>query len=157
MLGQLELGQPELGHRSEAEMLAATAQIDPVRVLDTFCRLQVLIADDSALQRTIVATQLERTGRFDLVVQAVDGNEALGLAELMQPDVVLLDLSMPGLGGLEALPLLLTIAPRARVIVLSGAPAEEMAAAALAAGARSYVEKGPAMDLPAVIDAVLIG
>ena len=143
--------------RTEAEMLTATAQVDPLRMLNTFCRVQVLIADDNAAQRQLVAAQLEKTGRFDLVVQAGDGNEALGLAELMQPDVVLLDLSMPCLGGLEALPLVLTIAPHARVIVMSGAPAEEMAAAVLAAGAVSYVEKGPAMDLPGVIDAVLLG
>ena len=143
--------------RTEAEMLTATAQIDPLQMLNTFCRVQVLIADDNATQRELVAAQLEKTGRFDLVVQAGDGNEALGLAELMQPDVVLLDLSMPCLGGLEALPLVLTFAPHARVIVMSGAPAEEMAAAVLAAGAVSYVEKGPAMDLPGVIDAVLAG
>lgn len=143
--------------RAEAEMLTATAQMDPLAVLDTFCRLQVLVADDSATQRQLVATQLEQSGRFDLVVQARDGNEALGLAELMQPDVVLLDLSMPCLGGLEALPLVLRVAPHARVIVMSGSPAEEMAAAVLAAGAVSYVEKGLGMDLPGVIDAVLLG
>ena len=140
-----------------AEILTATAEVDPLEVLDTFCRVQVLIADDSATQRKLVAAQLERTGRFDLVVQAGDGNEALGLAELMQPDIVLLDLSMPCLGGLEALPLVLRVAPRARVIVMSGAPAEEMAAAALGAGAVSYVEKGLQMDLPGVIHAVLTG
>ena len=143
--------------RAEAEMLTATAQLDPLSGLETFCRLQVLVADDSASHRKLVAAQLEQSGRFDLVVQARDGNEALGLAELMQPDVVLLDLSMPCLGGLEALPLVLRVAPRARVIVMSGSRAEEMAAAVLAAGAVSYVEKGPAMDLPGVIDAVLLG
>lgn len=143
--------------RAEAEMLTATAEVDPLSVLDTFCRLQVLVADDSASHRKLVAAQLEQSGRFDLVVQARDGNEALGLAELMQPDVVLLDLSMPCLGGLEALPLVLRVAPHARVIVMSGSPAEEMAAAVLAAGAVSYVEKGPGTDLPAVIDAVLLG
>jgi CheY-like chemotaxis protein len=140
---------------TDPAILAATDRIVPLRGQATFCRLQVLIADDSTNLRRLVAHSLETTGRFDLIVQACDGNEAIGLAELMQPDVVLMDLSMPCLGGLEALPLVLMVAPHARVIAMSGASAVEVAAEALAAGAVGYVEKGPRMDLPAVIDAVL--
>lgn len=132
-----------------------TDHLDPLQLRATFCRLQVLIVDDSALVRRQVAAQLEGTGRFDLVVTAEDGNEAIGLAELMQPDIVLLDLSMPGLGGLEALPLVLAVSPHARVIVMSGDRAAEMAPAVLAAGAVGYLEKGADLNLPAVIDAVL--
>src|SRR5438105_451135 len=95
------------------DVLAATHHLDPLRELATFCRVQVLIADDSANLRRLVAATLESTGRFDLVVQAADGNEAIGLAELMQPDVVLMDVSMPCLGGLEALPLVCAVAPHA--------------------------------------------
>lgn len=138
-----------------AQVRPETARVDPLQLRATFCRVQVLIADDSPHVRRLVMAQLEGTGRFDLVVAAVDGNEAIGLAELMQPDVVLLDLSMPCLGGLEALPLLLEVAPHARVVVMSGDSADEMAPAVLAAGAVSYVEKGTELDLPAVIDAVL--
>ncbi|MGQ0632595.1 MAG: response regulator transcription factor [Sporichthyaceae bacterium] len=132
-----------------------TERLDPLQLRATFCRVQVLIVDDSAHQRRLVAAQLEGSGRFDLVMTADDGNEAIGLAELMQPDVVLLDLSMPGLGGLEALPLVLTVAPHARVIVMSGSPSDDMAVHVLAAGAVGYLEKGVELDLPAVIDAVL--
>jgi CheY-like chemotaxis protein len=139
----------------DAEVLAATEKVDPLRALATFCRVQVLIVDDNRYIRTLVSAMLEGTGRFDLVVSAGDGNEAIGLAELMQPDVVLLDLSMPGLGGLEALPLVRAVAPHARVIVMSGAPSDEVAARALVAGAVSYVEKGAEFELPDVIDAVL--
>jgi CheY-like chemotaxis protein len=138
-----------------ADALAATERLDPRELRATFCRVQVLIADDSAQIRRLITAQLEGTGRFDLVVTAGDGNEAIGLAELMQPDVVLLDLSMPCLGGLEALPLVLSVAPHARVIVMSGSPADEMAHELLAAGAASYIEKGTELDLAAVIDAVL--
>ncbi len=141
--------------RTDAEMLAATDEIDPLAGMATFCRLQVLIVDDSAQIRRLLSAQLERTGRFDLVVTAADGNEAIGLAELMQPDVVLLDLSMPCLGGFEALPLLLEVAPRTHVLVMSGSSEDEMGARVVAAGAAGYVEKGTHMDLPAVIDAVL--
>jgi CheY-like chemotaxis protein len=140
---------------TDPAILAATERIVPLRGQATFCRLQVLIADDSANLRRLLAHTLETTGRFDLIVQAGDGNEAIGLAELMQPDVVLMDLSMPCLGGLEALPLVLTVAPHARVIAMSGTGAVEVAAGALAAGAVGYVEKGPRMDFPAVIHAVL--
>ncbi|GAA0609433.1 hypothetical protein GCM10009547_09390 [Sporichthya brevicatena] len=138
-----------------ADAAEAVAHLDPPGSLTTWCGLQVLIADDSAFQRKLVTAALERTGRFDLVVGACDGNEAIGLAELLQPDVVLLDLAMPGLGGLEALPLLLAVAPRTRVIVMSGSAVAELGADALAAGARGYVEKGAETELPAVIDAVL--
>lgn len=139
----------------DAALLTLTDRVDPLQEMATFCRLQVLIADDSANLRKLVAARLESSGRFDLVVQAGDGNEAIGLAELMQPDVVLLDLSMPCLDGLEALPLVLTVAPRARVIVMSGSPEDEMAATVVALGAAGYIEKGPAMEVTAVIDAVL--
>jgi CheY-like chemotaxis protein len=137
------------------EPLPMTARFDPPRLRATFCRVQVLIVDDSALQRRLVAKQLECTGRFDLVVEASDGNEAIAVAERMQPDVVLLDLSMPCLDGLQALPLVLAVAPHARVIVMSGSAEDEMAVRALAAGAVSYVEKAAGVDLAAVIDAVL--
>lgn len=134
-----------------------TDHLDPLQLRATFCRVQVLIVDDSALVRRMVIAQLEGTGRYDLVVAAGDGNEAIGLAELMQPDVVLLDLSMPGLGGLEALPLVLAVAPHARVIVMSGSTSDEMAVRVLAAGAVDYLEKGTELDLPGIIDAVLGG
>lgn len=138
-----------------AEASVATERLDPPHLRAMFFGVQVLIADDSVLLRKVVAAQLARTGRFDLVVEARDGNEAIGLAELMQPDIVLLDLSMPGLSGLEALPLVLAVAPHARVIVMSGTPGDEMAVRALAAGAVGYLEKGPSLDLVAAIDAVL--
>jgi DNA-binding NarL/FixJ family response regulator len=142
-------------NRVDAEALAATEGVDPAGSAATFCRLQVLIVDDSEEMRRLVTATLESTGRFDLVIEAADGNEAIGIAELMQPDVVLLDLTMPCLGGLEALPLLLAVAPRARVIVMSGASEDDMAAAVVASGAAGYVEKSLSMDLPSVIDAVL--
>ncbi|MBA3741715.1 response regulator transcription factor [Sporichthya sp.] len=137
------------------QLCPETERLDPLQLRATFCRVQVLIVDDSALVRRLITAQLEGTGRFDLVMTAGDGNEAIGLAELMQPDVVLLDLSMPFLGGLEALPLVLSVAPHARVIVMSGSPSDEMAVRALAAGAVGYLDKGPQLHLPAVIDAVL--
>jgi DNA-binding NarL/FixJ family response regulator len=140
---------------ADTAVLTVTSRLDPPWAVATFCRLQILIADDSAHVRRLVSARLERTGRFDLVVTAGDANEAIGLAELMQPDVVLLDLSMPGLGGLEALPLLREVAPHTRVIVMSGAAADDMAVRALAAGAVGYLEKATDPDLPAAIDAVL--
>lgn len=117
--------------------------------------VRVLIADDSNLMRRMIATRLERSGRFGAVAQAADGREAVVVAGLFRPDVVVLDLSMPGMNGLQALPHLLAAAPHARVIVMSGLDQFEMAPRAFAAGAVRYVEKTEWLDLPDLIDGVL--
>lgn len=101
----------------------------------------VLVVDDSPDVRRLVALLLERDARFPVVGEAPDGNLAVALARVTQPDIVLLDLSMPGAGGLEALPSLRAAAPSARIVVLSGFGTDEQAAAALAAGATAYLEK----------------
>src|SRR3954466_733604 len=83
---------------------------------------------------------LESTGWRTVVGEAEDGAGLDALAETA-PDVVLLDLNMPDVGGLEALPRLRGLVPQARVVVLSSFSAEEKEAAALAAGADRYVDK----------------
>ena len=85
-------------------------------------------------------------GRFtqtpEVVGLAADGEEAVELARSQQPDVVLLDLAMPRMDGLQALPLILEAVPGVRVVVLSGFDKHTMADRALEAGAHRYVEKG---------------
>jgi PleD family two-component response regulator len=67
-------------------------------------RFRVVIADDELDHRAILARILERSGRFLVVAQADDGHSAIRLAEHNRPDLVILDLSMPNMSGLEALP-----------------------------------------------------
>jgi signal transduction histidine kinase len=105
---------------------------------------RVLIVDDTPDIRELVALTLEVTGggEFEVVGEAADGLAAIEQAARLLPDVVLLDLAMPIMDGLEALPSIRRAAPNAMVLVLSGFNARELGAEALAAGATAYMEKG---------------
>jgi DNA-binding NarL/FixJ family response regulator len=114
-------------------------------------RLDVLICDDSAQIRELLRVVVEQGGN-QVVGEAANGREAIAKAEERQPDVVLLDLSMPVMDGLEALPEIQRAAPAARVVVLSGFDHSGLVAQALDLGAERYVTKGgdPAEILAAV-------
>ncbi len=113
---------------------------------------RVLVVDDCEDLRALLVFKVDRIPGFTVVGEACDGAEAVAMAAKTRPDLVLLDLAMPLMDGLQALPLILTEVPEARVIVLSGFDGSTMADKALAAGAHRYVEKGRAMtQLAAVI------
>jgi DNA-binding NarL/FixJ family response regulator len=101
---------------------------------------RTLVVDDHPLTRSALAGLLEQHG-FPVVGQAGDGEEAIELARRLQPDLVLLDLSMPGLGGLEALPRLRGAAPACEVVVLTASGTEENLLSAIRAGAAGYLLK----------------
>jgi DNA-binding NarL/FixJ family response regulator len=103
---------------------------------------RVLIVDDAASTRRFLRGVLEYCPEFDVAGEADDGATAVQMAEALQPDVVLLDLSMPVTDGATALAELLRVAPHARVIVLSGMDEKGTAAPLLAAGATAYIPKG---------------
>ena len=100
----------------------------------------VLIVDDHPLTREALGALLAQHG-FSVVGQASDGEEAIGLARRLQPKLVLLDLSMPGLPGLEALPRLRDAAPGCEVVVLTASGTEENLLAAIRGGAAGYLLK----------------
>lgn len=102
----------------------------------------VLLVDDVPDLRLLVKMGLERAPDFRVVAEAEDGIEAVELAELHQPDLVILDISMPRQDGLETLPKLLAASPNSRVIVLSGFQAERLAPLTRELGAVAYLEKG---------------
>ena len=110
----------------------------------------LLVEDDRAL-RGVLRYLLEEHG-FQVVGEAADGREAIAMARHFQPDIVLLDLAMPGLGGLEALPLILAVDPGSKVIVMSALDPAEVSDRAMAAGAGGYFVKGadPELLLPYV-------
>ena len=110
--------------------------------MSTIQPVRVLLVDDVADLRRVVRGVLERDGGFVVVGEAGDGTEAIGLAAELQPDVVLLDLDMPRMSGLEVLPVLRTVAPAAKIVVLSGLPPESMAAPSRSAGAVGFLAKG---------------
>jgi DNA-binding NarL/FixJ family response regulator len=101
---------------------------------------RVLIADDHPLTRAALDGLLAQHG-FSVVGQAGDGAEAIELARSLQPHLVLLDLSMPGVSGLEALPKLRAAAPDCEVVVLTASGTEENLLAAIRGGAAGYLLK----------------
>jgi EAL domain-containing protein (putative c-di-GMP-specific phosphodiesterase class I)/ActR/RegA family two-component response regulator len=105
-------------------------------------RTRVLVVDDESAVRRLLRLTLELEPQFQVVAEASDGREAVALARHHQPDLVLLDLAMPGIGGLEALPLIHAVAPRAKVLVLSGLDAVDVAELARTEGAVGYLCKG---------------
>ena len=115
--------------------------------------IRVLLADDVDRIRDVLRDLLELDGRFEVVAEAADGIEAVRQAELQQPEAAVLDVSMPLLDGIEALPRIRASSPRTRVVVLSSFDSLEMGGRALAAGASAYVEKGSSVS--ALIDALL--
>lgn len=116
---------------------------------------RVLVVDDNVDLRELFALQLQTSGGFDVVGQAADGAEAVLQAAELRPDVVLLDLAMPLMDGLQALPLILEEVPTAKVIVVSGFDERTLADQALGLGAVRYLEKGLDMRLPEAVREVL--
>ena len=102
--------------------------------------LRLLIVDDHPLTRDALASLLAQHG-FDVVGQASDGTEAIELAAALGPDVILLDLSMPGLDGLDALPRLREAAPGCEVVVLTASEDDANLLAAIRGGAAGYLLK----------------
>jgi len=104
--------------------------------------IRVFLCDDVDAFRFLMRALLEEDPEIRIVGEAADGYEGVrGVAEL-RPDVVLLDLSMPILDGMEAIPLMRTIAPDAQIVTLSGFTADRMAPQVLELGAVDYIEKG---------------
>jgi DNA-binding NarL/FixJ family response regulator len=101
---------------------------------------RTLVVDDHPLTRAALTGLLEQHD-FRVVGEAGDGEEALALARQLQPDIVLLDLAMPGSGGLAALPRIRAAAPECDVVVLTASGTEENLLAAIRAGAAGYLLK----------------
>jgi len=101
---------------------------------------RILLVDDHPLTRSALAGLLRQHG-FDVLGEAADGEEAISSAENLQPDLILLDLSMPGLDGLSALPRLREAAPHCEVVVLTASGTEENLLGAIRGGAAGYLLK----------------
>jgi two-component system response regulator NreC len=120
--------------------------------------VRVMIADDHPLVRSGLRALLERDGEFKVVAEAADGYEAIDLAVLHKPNVILLDVGMPRLSGPDAAQSISQKVPAARIVMLSMHSDEAYVLRALKAGARGYLLKAsPEADVLAAIRAVAAG
>ncbi|MDX6406829.1 MAG: hypothetical protein QOH70_4284 [Blastocatellia bacterium] len=109
-------------------------------------KIRVLLADDHKLVRAGIRSLLERLPDLEVVAEASDGREAIRLVEQHEPQIVLMDLAMPELNGIEATRHLTKTFPKVRVLILSIYTDEEHVYQALRAGAAGYLMKGAATE-----------
>jgi DNA-binding NarL/FixJ family response regulator len=123
--------------RSPTDDVHYVAAADPIRVL---------LCDDAEGFRALMRSSLADDPSIEIVGEASDGVAGVEATAELQPDVVLLDMSMPRMGGLQAIPKMRRSAPRASIIGLSSLSAARMAAPSIEIGAHSYLEKGTGLE-----------
>ena len=112
--------------------------------------IRVLVVDDSAEIRDAVRLALGRDADFELVAEASSGEAGVLAAQSHQPDLVLLDIAMPDMDGLQALPLIRSAAPDSGVLVMSGFSEQDAALLAVEQGAHAFIRKG--VSVPELLD-----
>lgn len=108
--------------------------------------MRTVVVDDDEALRLLVRLTLHDDERFRVVGEAGDGKQAVDAAARLQPDLVLLDLKMPGMDGFAALPLIRAAAPKAKVVCLSMLQAADVRDRVLALGAAAFIDKSLPAD-----------
>ncbi len=121
-------------------------------------KITVLLADDHRILREGVRSLLEKAGDMEVVGEAADGGEAVAKAQALSPDVVLMDITMPGMNGLEATRQIKALKPNIKVLILSMHESNQYISQFLRSGASGYVLKDTAAsDLVGAIRAISQG
>ncbi len=120
--------------------------------------VRVLVVDDFELWHTFVHMRLEDEPNLHVIGVSTDGLDAVRKAQELRPDLILLDISLPKLNGLEAARQIRKVAPKSAILFLSGESAPDVVQGALSAGGLGYVLKlDAAQDLLTGIESVLLG
>lgn len=120
--------------------------------------VRILLADDHLLVRAGIRSLVEALESMSVVAEADNGREAVALARVHQPDLVIMDITMKEMNGIEAMAQLLSLSPVPRVLILSMHSTEEFVRRAMKAGAHGYLVKDSApLELPLAIRAVMRG
>lgn len=121
-------------------------------------KLKILVADDHGIVRKGICLQLQQSDQYQVVGEASDGRESVRLAESLKPDVVIMDIAMPNLNGIEATAQIVKSNPRIGVILVSMHADDSYLSRALNAGAKGYLVKETAdADLFRAIESVAQG
>lgn len=115
--------------------------------MNTSKQITVLLAEDHAIVRQGLAALLKADGQFKMVGEARTGREAVELARTLQPDVILMDIAMPVLNGLEATKQILTANPAAKVLILSAHSDDVYVERMIAAGVAGFLEKQSSAEI----------
>ena len=119
-------------------------------------QVRILIADDHVLLRRGIRTLLESHPGWTVCGEASNGREAVEQAKELHPDIVVLDITMPQLNGVDATPLILKASPETKVLILTMHSAQEITQRAVRAGARGYILKSDTeRDLIAAVEALM--
>ena len=145
----------EVGASIKASFPGAAVEITRPWRSDPGRKFRVVIVDDTEDVRLLLTMTVNVDGRFEMVGTAANGRDGIDLCRAVQPDGVLLDVMMPVLDGLEALPELRSTCPNARIVMLSANDHPEIVAKAKSRGADAFVTKGGALELAleALLDA----
>jgi len=118
--------------------------------------VRVLIVDDAVFMRSMIREILTRTGRFEILAEAANGQEAVDRFVELRPDLVTMDIVMPEMDGIEATKEILRIDPGATIVICSALGQEALVVESIAAGARDFIVKPFAPDkVLAVLETVL--
>jgi DNA-binding NarL/FixJ family response regulator len=121
-------------------------------------KTRVIISDDQNIVREGLKALLESTGNIDVIAESDNGRETVSLARELEPDVVVMDVSMPGMNGIEATRKMNRLAPGVRVLALSNHSENLYVKGMLEAGARGYLVKTVAIDeLLSAVDTIMKG
>jgi DNA-binding NarL/FixJ family response regulator len=121
-------------------------------------RTRILVAEDHEIFRKGLRSLLESHPQFEICGEAANGREAVDAAKRLLPDIIIMDISMPVMNGLEATKVILKESSTARIVVLSQHDSSHMLNAAIVAGASAYVTKSQvARDLLAALQNVMSG
>ena len=118
---------------------------------------RTLVVDDVEDFRRFLCSTLERRTECEVVGEASDGLQAVVQAELLQPDLVLLDLGLPTINGIEAARRIRKLSPNSKILFFTQNCSREIAQGALRTGANGYLLKSDATDLPYAVETVLSG
>jgi DNA-binding NarL/FixJ family response regulator len=125
---------------------------------DRWRSVSIILVDDFEPWRSFLASLLQKNPEWQILCGASDGLEAIQKAEEFQPNLIVLDIGLPKLNGIEAAPSIRKVAPESKILFLSENRSAEVVAAALSAGGHGYVVKSDgASELLVAVEAVLQG